>query len=318
MRTRKLSALAVALMLGLGAGAGAGLPGAAAAGDEASAATAASATAASAATTATTQASRAATAAKPKLRLAWRDDFTGRAGKAPNRRNWTYDTQGGGWGNEQLEYSTRRPENVSLDGSGHLAITARSDNVKGLTCWYGPCRYTSARITTLGKRTAGHGRVEARIKLPAGSGLWPAFWLMGADYPRVGHPASGEIDVMEYVGQEPWRVWSSVHGPGYVRAGLTAPFNLPAGSTYAGAFHTFALDWSPQELAFSVDGTVYHRVPRSAVGDHEWVFDKPFFIILNLAVGGSWGGEPGPQTRFPARMLVDYVAVYRPVSSGGR
>lgn len=148
------------------------------------------------------------------------------------------------------------------------------------------------------------------MTLPQGKGLWPAFWLLGANYPEVGHPASGEIDIMELVGDEPFRVWSSAHGPGYTLSGLTAKYDLPAGQTFTDGFHTFALDWSPTELAFSVDGTVYHRVPRSAIGDSEWVFDKPFFVILNLTVGGTWAGEPAPETAFPAQLVVDYVASY--------
>ena len=131
-----------------------------------------------------------------------------------------------------------------------------------------------------------------------------------ANYPLVDHPMCGEIDIMELVGDEPGRIWSSVHGPGYTLSGLTAKYDLPAGQTYHDGFHTFALDWSPSELVFSVDGTVYHRVPRSAIDDNPWVFDQPFFIILNLTVGGSWGGEPAATTTFPAQMVIDHVAVY--------
>jgi beta-glucanase (GH16 family) len=165
-------------------------------------------------------------------------------------------------------------------------------------------------VTTQDRRTATYGRVEARMKLPQGKGLWPAFWMLGANYPLVDHPMCGEIDIMELVGDEPGRIWSSVHGPGYTLSGLTAKYDLPAGQTYHDGFHTFALDWSPSELVFSVDGTVYHRVPRSAIDDNPWVFDQPFFIILNLTVGGSWGGEPAATTTFPAQMVIDHVAVY--------
>lgn len=246
----------------------------------------------------------------PGLVLDWRDDFDGPAGSALDPAHWRYELGGSGRGNGNLEYTTNRPENVSLDGSGNLVLTARSDNVAGLTCWYGPCRYTSGRVTSQDRRTATYGRVEARMKLPEGKGLWPAFWMLGANYPLVDHPMCGEIDIMELVGDEPGRVWSSVHGPGYTLSGLTAKYDLPAGQTYHDAFHTFALDWSPSELVFSVDGNVYHRVPRSAIGDNPWVFDQPFFVILNLTVGGSWGGEPAATTVFPAQMVIDHVAVY--------
>lgn len=248
------------------------------------------------------------------LVLDWRDDFDGPAGSAPNPSIWNFELGGSGRGNGNLEYTTNRPENVSLDGAGNLVLTARSDNVKGLNCWYGPCRYTSGRITTQGKKTASHGRVEARMKLPKGKGLWPAFWLLGANYEQVGHPQSGEIDIMELVGDEPFRAWASVHGPGYTLAGHTGRHDLPDGATFNDDFHTFAVDWTADELIFSVDGHEFYRMLRSQIGDNEWVFDKEFFVILNLTVGGSWGGEPAPDTQFPAQMVIDHIAVYRPAS----
>lgn len=248
-----------------------------------------------------------------KKRLAWRDDFTGPAGAPPNPRFWTPQVGGWGWGNEELQRYTPDPDNASLDGSGHLTITAREDTVAPTApdqfCWYGPCRYTSARLITADKVTPRYGRIEARIKVPAGAGLWPAFWMLGEDFFTVGHPQSGEVDIMEIVGKEPATAWASVHGPGYT--GLSNRFDLPPGSTFADDFHTFAVDWSPDGLVFSVDGQAYHSVPPADAGANEWVFDQPFFLVLNLAVGGRWPGEPTPQTQFPASMLVDYVAVYR-------
>ncbi|GAB94154.1 beta-glucanase (GH16 family) [Kineosphaera limosa] len=247
-----------------------------------------------------------------QLVLDWRDDFDGPAGAPPNPAMWNYELGGSGRGNQNLEYTTNRPQNASLDGAGNLVLTARSDNVAGLYCWYGPCRYTSGRITTQGKKTVAHGRVEARMKLPKGQGLWPAFWLLGANYPQVGHPQSGEIDIMELVGDEPFRAWASVHGPGYTLAGHTAKYDLPEGSTFNDEFHTFALDWHEQELVFSVDGNEFYRMHRDLIGENEWVFEDPFFVILNLTVGGTWGGEPAADTRFPAQMVIDHIAVYRP------
>lgn len=235
----------------------------------------------------------------------WRDDFSGRAGRAANTRYWTYQTGGQGWGNEELQRYTSGAANAALDGQGHLIITARPDT-SGAACWYGPCRYTSARLTTSGKVTAGFGRIEARMKLPSGAGLWPAFWMLGANYPQVGHPRCGEIDVMELVGTEPSRVWASAHGPGYL--GLSTFFDLPDGATFADDFHVFAVDRTPGSMVFSVDGVPYHTVTTADVPDHEWVFDQPFSVILNLAVGGRWPGEPTAETALPASMVVDYVA----------
>lgn len=149
------------------------------------------------------------------------------------------------------------------------------------------------------------------MKLPAGQGLWPAFWMLGANYPQLGHPACGEVDVRENLGSEPGRVWGTVHGPGYAGAGLTGKAELPAGQRYADDVHTFAVDWTPEGFAFAVDVVVYHRVPKSAAGTNEWVFDRPFFLTLNLAVGGSWPGAPDASTPFPSTLLVDHVALYR-------
>ena len=239
----------------------------------------------------------------------WRDDFDGPRGARPDPAAWTAQEGGDGWGNEELQRYTTDPANASLDGQGRLVITA--DRTRRGTCWYGRCQYTSARLTTQGKVGAPPGRVEARIQLPHGVGLWPAFWMMGEDLPKVGWPQAGELDVMELVGDQPGEISSSVHGPGYVRAGLTAPYRLPDGAAFADGFHTFAIDRSPSEIVFSVDGQEYHRVWRTDGGENEWVFDQPFHIILNLAVGGTWPKPPPPETPFPAHMLVDYVAIFR-------
>lgn len=241
-------------------------------------------------------------------RTVQRDDFRGRRGTAPNPRHWTAMTGGYGWGNKELQYYTADRRNASLDGRGHLAIRAIPHS-GDLECWYGPCRYTSARLTTAQKVTASSGRVEARIKVPEGVGLWPAFWMLGDTAPW---PDGGELDIMEYVGDQPGEIWSSVHGPGYIRAGLTAPYRLPAGQRFSDDFHVYAMEWTRTGLAFSVDGNVYHRVDRADIGaGNEWVFDKPMHVVLNLAVGGEWPGDPTPETPFPATMLVDYIQVTR-------
>jgi beta-glucanase (GH16 family) len=220
-------------------------------------------------------------------------------------------TGGDGWGNSELEYYSADSSNAYLDGHGHLAITALpAASSRG--CWYGACKYTSARLTTLGKFSFTYGRVEARIKIPSGRGLWPAFWMLGRVGPGETWPAGGEIDVMENIGSEPGTIHGSLHGPGYSGANdLTASYTLAKDRTFAAGFHTFRVDWSPSMITFSVDGNDYERqTPRTARG-HDWVFDRPFSLLLNLAVGGSWPGNPDASTRFPATMLIDSVSVYQ-------
>jgi beta-glucanase (GH16 family) len=236
--------------------------------------------------------------------MVWEDEFEGSAGQLPDAGNWRFDI-GTDWGNAQLEYDTDRPENVSLDGEGHLAIVARREAYQGQD-------YTSGRINTSGLFDFTYGRVEARIQLPAGQGIWPAFWLLGANFPAVGWPACGEIDVMEYRGQEPAVVHGSLHGPGYFGAGaVTEAHERPDGG-YDGAFHVFAVEWHEDEITWMIDGLPYHSVtPGDLPPGRPWVFDHPFFIILNVAVGGHFVGPPDASTPFPQTMLVDWVRVYQ-------
>jgi len=241
--------------------------------------------------------------APEEITLIWQDNFEGPAGELPDPSKWKFDI-GTNWGNEQLEYDTDRPENVSLDGDGHLAITARRETFQGSS-------YTSGRINTQGKFAHAQGRFEARIKLPSGQGIWPAFWLLGGNFGSVGWPACGEIDIMEYRGQEANVVHGSLHGPGYSGgAAVTGRFVLP-GNGFDADFHLFAIEWDQDSIAWFVDGQVYQR--RSA-GDLpsgvSWVFDHPFFILLNVAVGGHFVGDPDASTQFPQTMLVDWVRVY--------
>jgi beta-glucanase (GH16 family) len=240
-------------------------------------------------------------------RLVWSDEFEGPAGTRPDAARWTFDVGTGvnGWGNAQLEYDTDRPQNVSLDGSGNLAITARRES-------FGGREYTSARIKTQGLLARAYGRFEARIRLPAGQGIWPAFWMLGASFPAVGWPACGEIDVMEYRGQEPSRVAATVHGPSYSGGGgIGRAYDLPGGARFDQGFHVFAVEWDPGWLVFSVDGVEFHTVtPLSLPVEDDWVFDAPFFLLLNVAVGGNYVGPPDGSTTFPQTMLVDWVRVY--------
>jgi beta-glucanase (GH16 family) len=234
--------------------------------------------------------------------LAWEDDFTGAAGALPNQANWRFDV-GTDWGNAQLEYDTDRASNASLDGAGHLVITARQESFQGRA-------YTSARITTQGKQEFKYGRFEARIKLPSGRGIWPAFWLLGANVGTVGWPQSGEIDIMEYRGQEPNVVHGSLHGPGYSAGNaLTRRYVLET-ARFDADYHDFAVEWDEDQIKWQVDGKTYQVIRRGDVSG-SWVFDHPFYIILNVAVGGGFVGSPDGSTTFPQSMLVDHVRVYR-------
>jgi beta-glucanase (GH16 family) len=240
--------------------------------------------------------------------LIWSDEFNGAAGSPPNGSRWGHDVGGGGWGNAQLEYDTNSTANAAHDGAGHLVLTALRGS-GGHNCWYGPCQYTSARLNTAGRFTVRYGRLESRIKIPCGQGLWPAFWALGNNIGSVGWPASGEIDVMENVGWEPFTIHGSLHGPGYSGGNsLSGWHNLS--NWYCDTFHTYAADWSSSRISFSVDGHVYASFTPASTRGNPWVFDHDFFLLLNLAVGGHWPGSPNDSTPFPARMLVDYVRVY--------
>ncbi|MDE2865363.1 MAG: glycoside hydrolase family 16 protein [Gemmatimonadota bacterium] len=235
-------------------------------------------------------------------RLVWSDEFEGPAGQLPDPANWAFDI-GTDWGNAQLEFDTDRPENVSLDGNGNLAITARQESYQGSA-------YTSGRIKTQGLFEQTYGRFEARIKLPVGQGIWPAFWMLGNDIDAVGWPECGEIDIMEYRGQEPGLVLGTIHGPGYsASAGVSGRYALQGGR-FDTDFHVFAIEWTEDGIDWFVDDDFYHSVDRGDPGGR-WVFDHPFFILLNVAVGGGFVGPPNESTMFPQSMLVDWVRVYR-------
>lgn len=233
--------------------------------------------------------------------LAWHDEFDG---QAIDTSSWTYDIGAGGWGNAELEHYTSRPENARIE-NGMLMIEARKEDYKGAA-------YTSARLKTQGLKTFQYGRIEARLKLPAGQGMWPAFWMLGDDIILKNWPGCGEIDIMELKGQEPSTIHGSAHGPGYSGgAALTGGFTLPGGARFDQDFHVFSVDWYPDHLTYSVDDVAYETKTVAELGSKKWVFDHPFFIIMNVAVGGSWPGAPDATTVFPQRMLVDYVRVYK-------
>ncbi|MDT0477891.1 family 16 glycosylhydrolase [Streptomyces sp. DSM 41014] len=238
--------------------------------------------------------------------MAFSDSFDGPAGAAVDGSKWQVET-GDNVNNHERQYYTSGNKNAALDGQGHLVITARRENPSNYQCWYGTCQYTSARLNTSGKFNAQYGHVEARMKIPRGQGMWPAFWMLGTP---VNWPDSGEIDVMENVGFEPSTVHGTIHGPGYSGSGgIGAGYSLPNGQAFADAFHTFAVDWAPDSITWTVDGTVYQRRTPADLGGRSWVFNKPFFLILNLAVGGYWPGDPDGSTSFPQQLVVDSVSV---------
>jgi beta-glucanase (GH16 family) len=250
--------------------------------------------------------------------LTWSDEFNAAAGTPPNPARWRYDIGGHGWGNQELEYHTNSTANAAHDGAGNLVITARRENPAGYSCWYGPCQYTSARLLTSATFTQTYGRFEARMRIPRGQGLWPAFWMLGNNIGSVGWPTSGEIDIMENIGREPSTVHGTLHGPGYSGGGgIGAGYALPGGQAFADAFHTFAVDWEPNAITWYVDGVAYSRKTPADLNGNRWVFDHPFFIIMNVAVGGLWPGSPDASTVFPQALTIDYVRVYAYTSGTG-
>jgi beta-glucanase (GH16 family) len=266
-------------------------------------------------------------------RLVWSDEFNGPDGSAPDPTKWTYDigVDDDGWGNNELEYYTNRRQNAVVQG-GNLVITAvrepftgpkypASGHDEAQSTGQNAARegvvtrdYTSARLKTQGLFSQAYGRFEARIKIPYGQGMWPAFWMLGDDIDKVDWPRSGEIDIMENIGKEPNKVHGSIHGPGPSGSGtddMTAIYTLPAGQRFADAFHIFAVEWEPKVIRFYVDDTLYETATPSGLPKGSgWKFDHPFFVLLNLAVGGDWPGSPDSTTHFPGQILVDYVRVY--------
>ena len=243
--------------------------------------------------------------------LVWSDEFDGPAGSPPNPDYWANEVGGGGWGNEELQFYTEGAANAALDGAGNLVLTARPlDPLSAVqTCWYGPCSFTSARLISANKVTLEFGRVEARIQVPGAGGVWPAFWMLGANLSDVGWPQSGEIDVMEFVGNSPTQIIGTIHGPGYSGAGSFGGI-LDLGSPIADQWHKVAVEWSPGRIAWEVDGTVYHGAVPADVAPNAWVFDHPFFLVVNLAVGGNLGGDVSDDLRQPQEYRLDYIRAY--------
>ena len=254
----------------------------------------------------------------PATRLVFSDEFNGTNGTAPDVSKWTTDPGAGV--NNELEYYTTGNKNLYQDGTGNLVLEARKEVTPGSSCPRDPlsgsttCQYTSGRINTYGHFDFAYGHAEARIKVTGTQGLWPAFWMLGSNFKNgTAWPYSGEIDVMEHVGKVADSVYSTLHAPAYNGAGgYGSPYTL-AGQDFAGAFHTYAVDWDSTHMSFYVDGNKFFTVDRDTLEATRgpWVYDHPFYLILNNAVGGDWPGAPDASTVFPQKMLVDYVRVYQ-------
>ena len=222
---------------------------------------------------------------------------------APNSQIWGFDIGTGenGWGNQELQYYTDRSTNVKVE-NGVLLITAQQESFEGSS-------YTSARLLTKDLFEQRYGRFEARIRLPYGQGIWPAFWMLGADIDENPWPGAGEIDIMEYRGQNPTVLVGSVHGPGYSGGQAISKEYTLENDRFDTGFHIFGIEWGPEYINFYVDDVLYNQItPEDVTG--AWVFDKPFYILMNLAVGGTFVGSPNAETEFPQTMIVDYVRVY--------
>ncbi len=245
------------------------------------------------------------TVAPVARKLVWADEFTKPGLPDPDR--WGYETGGNGFGNNELQYYTdRRAENARVEG-GNLIIEARKENYQGKN-------YTSARLITKDKAVWTYGRIEARAKLPKGVGTWPAIWMLGQNIAKAGWPLCGEIDIMEHVGFDEGVVHGTVHTGAYNHRQHTekgGPITIPDVTT---AFHVYAVDWTANQINFLVDDKIFYSFDKKTRGDSEaqWPFDQPFYLLLNMAVGGNWGGQKGvDENIWPQRMEVDYVRVYQ-------
>ena len=244
-------------------------------------------------------------------KLVWADEFNQPDGSPVNAKNWSFETGGGGWGNNELECYTDRTANASVQ-NGELVIKSTPENYLG-------CAYTSARLVTKGKADWTYGRFEIKAKLPQSKGLWPAIWMLPTDNAYGGWPDSGEIDIMELLGDKPYKIYGTLHygsphtsqGGEYDLTGSSAT----GGASFADDFHVFSFEWEPQEMRWFVDGFLYFSThvwnTSGPEGDFPAPFNRRFHLVLNVAVGGAWPGSPDETTTWPQSMTVDYVRVYK-------
>ena len=244
----------------------------------------------------------------PKWVLTFSQEFEGPKGQAPDPKVWSRDIGGGGFGNGEWESYTDGNKNAFLDGKGNLVIEARKepttgpDNIKR--------DYSSARLKTDQSFSQAYGKFEARLKMPKGKGIWPAFWMLGSDVGKVGWPRCGEIDIMEYLGHQTSLTHGTIHGPGYSGGGGISN-SLDTKQALDGDFHVYGMEWEPEEIRFTFDGKVFAKVTPNDIGVNDWVYNHPHFFILNLAVGGGWPGYPDETTVFPQQLVIDYVRAYK-------
>jgi beta-glucanase (GH16 family) len=241
------------------------------------------------------------------MAIDWSEEFDGAAGQPVSPAIWRPEVGGHGWGNQELQYYTDGTGNAALDGAGNLAITVRRPDPRQRRR-FGGCEYTSARLTTKDRVAFAYGLVQARIRLPRGRGVWPAFWMLGQNIDEVGWPACGEIDVMENFGDDPALVHGTVHGPGYAgQAGITASHR--AGASLADDFHVYAVHWEPERIRWYLDDELYSTLTPDDLQGRPWVFDHDFYLLVNVAVGGTFSLRPDSSASFPTSMLVDYIRV---------
>ena len=250
--------------------------------------------------------------------LTWSDEFHGPVGSAPDPAHWSHETGDNGWGNNEMQNYVSDTQHAQIvadpaASDGRALQILATYNGQGLVRG----NFQSARLLSRGKVTVQYGYIEARLHLPSGQGIWPAFWMLGADIdaPGVGWPRCGEIDIMENKGREPSVNYSSLHGPGYSGGSpLTATCTLPSGQKFSDGYHTFGILWTANAITFSVDGQPFEtRTSANLPPGKEWAFSHPFFFLLNVAVGGYFGGDPDATTVFPQKLRVDYVRVYKPL-----
>lgn len=244
---------------------------------------------------------------KRNWQLTWSDEFDGDKGQRPDPSKWSYDIGRGqdGWGNQEFQYYTDSPNNVSLDGEGNLVITANNIPFSG-------ANFTSGRIKTEGLFAQAYGRFEARLITPYGPGIWPAFWMLGSNINEVGWPRCGEIDIFEMRGQNPSVILSTLHGPGYSGGNSVSKSFTLMNDRFDSRYNIFAVEWDEHKVDFFINDFLYNRIQREDLPG-EWVYNQPFFLVLNVAVGGNFVGFPTNSTPFPQRMIIDYIRVYKEV-----
>ena len=248
------------------------------------------------------------------LKILWSEEFNQDTGTEPNPAVWGRDIGDGtdygipGWGNNELQVYTF--ENAYVNSEQKLEIEARriTDGSKG-DAYYGPVQWTSARLVTKNKLHVQYGQIVIRAKVPAGKGLWPAFWMLGAKMDEQGWPLAGEIDIMEWVGKAPLEALGTIHGPGYF-GDHGCGGKLISGNAFSNAWHEFGISWKPGEISWQVDGETYFTATPESVAPNAWVYDQPFYLLLNLAVGGNLGGELAEDLPDSNKLLVDYIRVY--------